>query len=501
MKDPNDLHKLVRSLTKSEKRYFKLYCSTEKGTKNYMLLFDELDKQKEYDEEKLKKKFKGKSFLRQFSVLKHELYNKILFILTIVHSDKTVFSRIRWLNQETDILRRKKLLGQALKRVSKAKALCEEYELYELMPDAYMLEQSCNNEMKVMLDEKDLDKWYSDLYSSIDKMKNFFEYYYWLEYLHMHVLYPSKPDNDHVDAVFGKIMDSPLFKNKERALIPFTQSLYHYMHMTHGSYTAEWEKCYEHAKGRVEVFDTNSHFKSTRPNGYASALANYFLGCKNTARWREAIEPLDRLKTLPAAGHDPVVRSYIYGCELSLYSFSDPRKVPPVLIALDSELNDLLSRIDKYNTTLLLYSKAYAHFVIGDHRNALRTIVQVKGNSLSFKEDIQLYIRILELMVHYEKENDDIMQPLVNSLYRFIRRRASLTQFETELLDFFIKSYKKKEPFDMKAFYQRLQEIAASDKRSLRVLEYIDIMSWVKSKAEKQPMAETIGYGINTAGY
>ena len=62
-KASDQLHKLIKSLSKPEKRYFKVFSSRHiiGDENNYQTLFDAIDKQEEYDEEKLMKKFKDKS--------------------------------------------------------------------------------------------------------------------------------------------------------------------------------------------------------------------------------------------------------------------------------------------------------------------------------------------------------------------------------------------------------------------------------------------------------
>ncbi len=59
-KASNSLHELIKSLNKSEKRYFKVFSSRHTiGEENsYIKLFDFIDKMDEYDEEELFKCFK-----------------------------------------------------------------------------------------------------------------------------------------------------------------------------------------------------------------------------------------------------------------------------------------------------------------------------------------------------------------------------------------------------------------------------------------------------------
>jgi len=47
----NDLFDLIHAMTKSEKRYFKLFSSGQSGDKEYINLFNAISKQEYYDEE------------------------------------------------------------------------------------------------------------------------------------------------------------------------------------------------------------------------------------------------------------------------------------------------------------------------------------------------------------------------------------------------------------------------------------------------------------------
>ena len=60
-KASNNLHELIKSLTKAEKRYFKVYASRHmsNSSSNYERLFDAIDRQTDYNEDLLLKKFKG----------------------------------------------------------------------------------------------------------------------------------------------------------------------------------------------------------------------------------------------------------------------------------------------------------------------------------------------------------------------------------------------------------------------------------------------------------
>ena len=65
MKIPSDdLFKLIKSLSKQEKVYFKQYASRKKEHNNYIVLFDFIDSMNIYDERELKTKLKSESFIK-----------------------------------------------------------------------------------------------------------------------------------------------------------------------------------------------------------------------------------------------------------------------------------------------------------------------------------------------------------------------------------------------------------------------------------------------------
>ncbi len=94
MKPSNELFDLIKSLTKSEKRFFKLQSALQSGDKNYVRLFDLIDKMSEYDEENVKKTFKGEKFIKHLPSEKNHLYKLILKALRSYYGETSVSSRL-----------------------------------------------------------------------------------------------------------------------------------------------------------------------------------------------------------------------------------------------------------------------------------------------------------------------------------------------------------------------------------------------------------------------
>ena len=103
-KSENDLFELIKSLNKGEKKSFTLFANYySEGDKSHIRLFELMDAQKEYDEEKIKLLFKKEKIKSPLSRVKNYLLEIILKSLRFHHSGKTVDSQIRTLIADADI--------------------------------------------------------------------------------------------------------------------------------------------------------------------------------------------------------------------------------------------------------------------------------------------------------------------------------------------------------------------------------------------------------------
>ena len=143
MEKSGNLYLLIKSLTKSEKGYFKKYASfhirSSEGS-NYIKIFNAIDAQLVYDEHKLIKKFKQERFINQFSVAKNYLYNIILESLEAYHYSNN--KEIRSLLNKIELLTDRGLYVQAKKLLKKVRKMAEDHKLSGYISEIDILEQS-----------------------------------------------------------------------------------------------------------------------------------------------------------------------------------------------------------------------------------------------------------------------------------------------------------------------------------------------------------------------
>lgn len=121
------LFQLVRSLTKTEKRYFSIYTQLHAKSENndYLKLFREFERQETLDESRIKQNLAGERLLEHYAVTKSYLYDLILKAMRS-YSKHSEDKRVLDLIQDVEFLASKGIFDQALQLLFKAKEMAEE---------------------------------------------------------------------------------------------------------------------------------------------------------------------------------------------------------------------------------------------------------------------------------------------------------------------------------------------------------------------------------------
>ena len=160
---PNDhLYQLIKSLSKAEKRSFKIYATRNSSEDaKFIQLFDAIDKAREYDEDVIVKKIKGLK-KAQFSNLKAHLYKQILTSLRLNYINHNIDIQLREQIDHARILYDKGLYKQSLKILEKAKTmafdhhritLTSEILAFEKLIESQYITRSLRNRADQLIDE------------------------------------------------------------------------------------------------------------------------------------------------------------------------------------------------------------------------------------------------------------------------------------------------------------------------------------------------------------
>ena len=106
------------------------------------------------------------------------------------------------------------------------------------------------------------------------------------------------------------------------------------------------------------------------------------------------------------------------------------------------------------------------------------------------------FAQFINLFIHFELGNEDLVDHLVVSLYRFLRKKDKLYRMEKAMLGFIKNKVPKiyRDEDRRHAFIDLKNELTeiAKDPYEKEAFSYFDFISWLDSKIENRPFGEVV---------
>ncbi|NND95263.1 MAG: hypothetical protein HKN45_10380 [Flavobacteriales bacterium] len=504
MKPSEELFDLIKSLTKSEKRFFKLSSSLQSGSKNYLKIFSAIDKQKQYDEEEIKEEFKNETFVKHFPSEKNHLYKLILKSLRAYHADNTVSSVLKQEIKNIEILYTKSLYKECNKFLVRAKKMAFTHEkfyyLYELLSWEKILLEEAYEEGEF---SADLDNLIIEEKNVIEKLRNLAAY---------HVLYSkinyvfrsggyarSERDNQ----IIEEISNHPLIKNKNTALSHRAATICYYIQGFCAMARRDWKLCRTKFEKVKEIFDNNELIKTDIPKRYIRTMSN-LVKCEielgdfeKTKLLMKEMEKLEGTKGFKSLDIEVMIFKETCLAQLKLCQRTgDFVKAAESVDSILAQIEQYRGRINKEQEIRFYYNFAYIYFGIGEYNKALFWINKVlNDNETNLRQDLYGYARLFNLVIHYELGNHELLEYIIKSTHRYLNKRNRAYEIESLVISYLKKLSKAYDKADEKSILDKmkpdLKKVLKNDADKV-ILEYFDYEAWVESKTRGNSFAEII---------
>jgi len=502
MKPSNDLFDLIKSLTKSEKRFFKLSSSLQQGEKNYLKIFDAIDSQDQYDEEGIKTEFEGETFIKHLPSEKNHLYKLILKSLRAYHSDNSVSSILKQELKNIEILYKKALYKECNKFLTRAKKMAVDYEKFYYLFELLSWE-------KILLEEayesgefsKDIDALIKEEQEVIEKLRNLAAY---------HVLY-SKINyvfrsggyvrNEADKALVEEISHHPLIIGRNTALSYRAATICFYIQGFCA--TANVDKATAMTKFlRVkEILDGNPMIRRDLPQRYMRTLSNILilqidLGHLNEAR--NSIEVMREMSGTNYFNTEDIAaltfRSTYLGDIRICERTGDYERALVVVQEVIAALDDSNSRINKEHELHFLNSVASVYFGAGMYKESLQWLNRVlNDNETNLRQDIYSFARLFNLVVHYELGNYDLLEYIIKSTFRYLSKRQRDHTLELTILNFMRRLARNKKKKDEVPLFEEFEadlNHCLEKETDRTILSHFNYPAWIRSKINGVSFAE-----------
>lgn len=500
----DDLIHLVSSLTRAEKRHFRLFVRRNQASDDilFLKLFDFLDKHQEYDETLILKKLPDIK-KRQLSNLKAHLYKQLLVSLRLLNANHNEDIQLREMIDYARVLYNKGLYRQGLDILDKAKSKAYEGRFYPLALEIVEFEKHIEGQYITRSIEGRADELSQEaltlqgLISGENLFSNLsLQLYGW--YLKMGYV-RNQEDYERVKAFFHSRLPAIPYQGLDF----FGKIHYCQAHVWYHYITQDFPMCYRYAQRWVELFREEPGLRELYAPLYLKGVHNLLNALFNTLQYEKFVEALAELQSFPRQydiGREKNIEGlyhlYIYIHSIKKHflegTFSEGLRLIPGLARIIGE--------DPYNwdghrVLVFYYRIACLYFGSGDNASAIDYLnLIINQKNPDYREDIQCFARILNLIAHFELGNSQLVEYQVKSVYRFLAKMEDLHAVQREIFRF-LRKIPRIEESELEQEFISLRNTLAEQENApfeRRPFLYLDIISWLESKIRHKPVQEII---------
>ncbi len=482
------LFDLIHTLTKSEKRYFRLFSSLQEGKKNYDRLFDFLEKMDVYNEEKILEHFQGEPFTKQLHSVKNYLYNLIMKSLRNYHSERSVDIRLANLMTDADLLNRRGLYDLRDGTLRRARKLAEKYErnYYLLEILKRMVSYAVERRTKKMKEELEL-LCENILNISIALLKE--SELYILNYRFAVFFRQQKSKKLKLEQLLLNYENNNILKYDVEKLSFDGKIFYYNVAKYVCRFSNNHQGTFANSRELINIWKDNPHQIIERPMLYKLYLGNLMNDANRIRRYDDFQEHLEEIRCLPSRDFSEEAETFQNYAFMELLYFLNTEKIyegEERLPHLVEGLEKYQAKINKARWISFCYNISILYLLLRNFDAALvwgNRILQDATNE--HRRDLHRSMLLLQLIYHYELHNFNLLESLLTSVPKRLKRKGKLNHFERIILDTFLmvlQSSTKKEAsqflIDLKIDLQALKK----SHKNNTFLGFDEFLAWLEIK-------------------
>ena len=498
------LFQLVHSLEKSEKRHFKLYIkrSSAKEDLKIIRLFDAIDKLTDYDEKQLLKSLSDIT-KPQLSNLKTHLYKQLLASLRLLRTNDNIDLKLSEHLDNARLLYNKGLKIQSLHILEKAKELAKSNQKMNFLVQVFSLEKKIETlhitrsslEKTQVLAEEAL--YISGHIDRVTRLSNL------ALLLYRWYVQNGHARNEKDEAGIRQFFKESIPEDFE-VIDDFYEKLYLYQsYCWYAFIRQDFLMYYRYSQKWINLFADEPNMISVETGHYIKGmhnLLNAHFDLRNFKGFDRTLKEFEAYAKTPLANQHDNFRThtsiYINSARLNKYlmngNFAEGLLIVPEIV---EKLREYSLFVDNHRILVFNYKIATLYFGANDFNTAIDFLYKIINEAQTgLRNDLQCYARLMHLLCHYELGNEEILESLIKSVYRYFARMKNLTVVEEQIFSFLRHSTKvraKELKPELKQFLEKIKHLE-KNRFETRSFAYLDIISWLESKVYDKSMSEVI---------
>ncbi len=501
-KSARDVYDLVASLTAAEKRHFSMQTAARhqpSRTNKYMLLFQLLDRMKEYDEDRIAREA-SELGIHDLPGLKTYLYDTILDVL---HKHSSLLSssddKVKtWLRQVA-VLFRKGLFEQCRIVLAKARRLAESTEMFDALQKIISWEIQLLHHTAASAEVwHKVEDFYDEMLTVLEQQTNFLQIDRLASRFFALEMTDGRLREGRQLQALRQIIDEDLLRGDARVLSRTARYHFYDIHMRYRRILGDDEQTYKYARLKVQLFESQPEFAAHHAYRHIYSYGHLLMECLKLERFEEFRQAHAELVRLGRKyrQHTLVAEECAYYVDL-WYAIrtADLDRIPAKVQGLSEWLRQASGRIEIATELSMYYSMAYALLLCEQFDDALHWITTFLNHSSSaVMGDLAGFARLLNLIVHYELGNTMVLEHQLRATYRYLLRKQRGYKLEVVLLSFLrrLTSVSSGTTNLIREFRRVREEIRAlaNDRYERQGLEYFEFDIWLQSRIEGRSFAE-----------
>lgn len=476
------LHPLIQSLTKSEKRYFRLTASTQQGDKAYLRLFDCLEQHPLFTDE-LKQELKNRFPDTRLEPARKHLYRVLMKSLRQFESDKSVEERLMNLMQDSQILFNRGLITASFEQLEKAKSLALEHEKFLF----YVL--VARQELQFVIPQQFADWNESKLVEKQEKIRELLErelsvqqhaslyevllLRYWKTGV-VRSLQESVRLND-------LLLEEHQVLNSQRLESFASQQLHLHFQSAYFLMTDDPEGSLRVLYELDRLFQDHVHLWADRPIYYVHLLTGILQTLRATEQYDKMNYFLERLQCVSTPSENLRLTATYQVLEHRLHSAVNLGQARQARQTVE-EQHDAISRdVPKLSIQIqvqLWLTIARIHYSLGNYSQALGYINYILNQpTRSLSRILYISCRLMNLIIHVALDNRDYVYYEIRSIERKLKNEKLGYRTEQFVLTL-LKHWLKNKP--LKAFHEQSRQLLEDPFEKQLILE-LGLKDWFTS--------------------
>lgn len=477
------LFSLVKSMTKSEKRHFRLTSDLQQGEKGYMALYEILESSTAFDvdlESTLKKRFRGSSI----EPARKHLYQVLIKSLRQFNNHQDVELKLMTWLQDSRILYYKGLHSLSLEQLIKVKrvALAHEKYMYFILAARQELQYLVRSQFGGVSEDELIEKqealktFLAQENSSIRHamLYEILLFRYW-----KNGIVRSQED---VTMLNDLLLEEYQVLNTQSIQSFHSQQLHLHFQSIYFTMISNPEGGITVFRELDQLFRRHPHLWEHSPLYYIHLLSGILQDLRMMERYDEMPYYLDRLRSISrdSTGLTLIIKYMVFEHELqSLVDQRKSREATALIAGYQADLDRETGQLNFQTRLQLQFVLTRAWFVARDYSKALKIINGILNQPAGhIYRPLHVLCRLMNLQINAMLENTEYLVHAIRSVERRLKAEPKLFEVEKLILTFLKRWLKLKPTQDVPAKLREL-EMNPFEKRVIRELnlpEWIGLM-------------------------